>query len=144
MLAYGTELQRRVATMLEDVGALALVSGIGFDSDDDALLAENLRAVREGGWRFVELPADKDGARLALAAAWREENVVVLVPHELPRALVELVRAFVDKREEVDLGDFEKRRRRPDQSLVLLVRGASTPERIPAPLRDVPCWEFVP
>ncbi|MEQ8276077.1 MAG: hypothetical protein RMA76_23925 [Deltaproteobacteria bacterium] len=144
MLAYPTELKTRIVQLLEDVGPLALVSGIGFDADDEGLLADNLRAVREGGWRFVELPAEPDGARLALVGAWREEAVVVLVPDALPRPLIELVRAFIDKRDEVDLGDFEKRRRRADQSLVLLVKGASMPEHVPAPLRHVPCWEFLP
>ena len=143
MLSFADELATKVAALIEDVGALHLVSAVGFAAEDDALFRDNRRHLSRGPWRYVEMHQDPE-AREQLDAGWDAEKLVVLLPEPLPRSLIELVRAFSDKRIEVDLGDMRKRKRREDQSLVLLVNGAPDSDRIPPDLRPVACWEFVP
>ena len=144
MLSFGDELHDRTAALIEDVGRLHLVSAIGYAVKDVDLLRKNRASLAAGPWRYLELDGADDLARSQLVEAWSAEHLVIMLPERLPRALIELVRAFADERPTVDLGDMIKRERRLDQSLVLLVYGAYEPELIPPDLRRVICWEFVP
>ncbi len=143
MLSFADELKDRVVRLLDDVEALHLVAAVGFLADDPELYAQNRSELARGPWRYLELTDDEAAARGLLEEGWNEPRLVILSPDKRPRALLELVRAFVDRRDQVDLGDFVKRTRSRAQSLVLLVNGAPQSERIPPELRHVPCWEFV-
>ncbi|MCB9648956.1 MAG: hypothetical protein H6730_20500 [Deltaproteobacteria bacterium] len=145
-LTYPQELHDRLATLLEDVGPLHTVSGLGVEERDPVMLSKNLDALRDDAWSVVDLRTrgPEDAVR-ALRFAWRAPVLVPVVrAEEPPQAVLRLVDAMVDRRADVELEPLKPEGRTKGQSVVVVVVGASEMARVPAALREIAYWDFVP
>jgi hypothetical protein len=129
----------RVRRHLAEIGPSHTVTGLGFSPGEEHRFAEDLVALREGPWCFLDLrSADVPTARHRLEEAWDEEAVVAMVrPGAVASPVLALVAAMAEGRLEVDLGGVELLVRRADQSVVLLVEGADARATLPPLLAQV-------
>jgi hypothetical protein len=146
-LAYPEELRDRARALVRDVGPLATVSAIGFVDANEQQIERALGAVEQAsGWSYLDLRSGTaEQAQASLRRVLPEAAVLIVASTaKPPRPLIDAVRAYVDRHEEIDLGDHRKIPRRPDASLVLLCAGAANIELADRELRRIPYWDFVP
>jgi hypothetical protein len=146
-LAYTEELRDRARRLVRDVGPLATVSAVGFVHHDEEEIDRALDAVKQAAeWSYLDLRSESaEQAQASLRSALPQAPVLLVASTASPtRPLIAAVRAYVDRHDEIDLGDHRRFPRRPDASLVLLCAGAAKIELADRELRRIPYWDFVP
>jgi hypothetical protein len=131
------QLRDAIFALRADIGALHTVSGVGFADADAGRVQKAFETVaQEAHWKFIDLRGTTDAAaQTALTQAPQADTWVVATrPDEPPRPLVELVRAYIDRRPQA---------RSRAESLVVVCDGCDSSEQLSAELLRVPYWDFL-
>ncbi|MCK6547287.1 hypothetical protein L6R52_15660 [Myxococcota bacterium] len=148
MLSYEAELRDHARRLFEDTGPLHTVALLGFDESEPAVVDACLDVLArgQGRWTFLDLRAlSADAAREALRPHVGDDALVLVTRHEnVPQPITNFVRAIIDHSPRFDLGDYVEIPRRSDQSVVVVVHGASTHDELPAELRRIPYEDLIP
>jgi hypothetical protein len=147
-LNYAAEIKDHVSDLLGKVGPLHTVSGLGFADADRELVERSVgELANTTTWSFIDLRAlDGDAARDRVKTAiggTLKSKVLAVRAGSVQRPVHMLVRAVVDKKEEIDLGDHRGVPRPKDTSIVVLVDGASKYAELDPELQRIPYWDFI-
>lgn len=148
MLSYEAELRDHARRLFEDTGPLHTVALLGFDEPLPHAVDEclGILARGQGHWTFLDLRDQAaDEARATLLPHVHDGALVLVTRHEnVPQPITNFVRAIIDRSPRFDLGDYVELPRRSDQSVVVVVQGASTHEQLPAELQRIPYEDLIP
>jgi hypothetical protein len=134
-----------IARLAENVGPLNTISAFGFHDPNPQKVEKNiLRAKAGAGWAFVDVRGlSASDARTALLKEWDAQVLVlVLRPAELVLPISLFIRAVVDNRERIDLGDGRPLSRRSGQSVVVVCEGLKEFKNVPWELERISYWLF--
>lgn len=144
-LSHRDELRDRVQSLVDDVGPLHTVAGLGLVEPEARRLDPALARLRDQpGWSLVDLRRSSgEDAAEALIAAMGAEVLIIVAQRRAPRALYELIRAGVDRSLEVSFAGHAPRSRRGDQTMIVVLSDAASLEGLDRDFVRIPYWDFV-
>ncbi|HWN99746.1 MAG TPA: hypothetical protein VNS63_10795 [Blastocatellia bacterium] len=134
-----------ITRLLEDVGPLNTISGVGFLEADRAKVEDSLARVRAvEDWTYVDLRGcSSTECSSRLDAAWNASVMVLAIrPPEIPVPISLLIRGVVDRKTSIDLGDGRPRHRTPNQSIVILTDGFNRFANAAVDLERISIWQM--
>jgi hypothetical protein len=144
-MTHRAELGRRVDHLLDRVEPLHTISALGFRIEDEGVRDQSFGVLAGSPrYRFCDLRGlSEEAVRNALRDSWSAPVLVLAATaRAVPEALFRLVRGFVDDQQEIELGDFQPVKRRDDQTVILVLEGATDISEVPTGLHRIPYWRL--